>query len=239
MQLAVIIPTLNEADNIGLLLDQVMAADSRLHAVVIDDGSVDGTLAAIEGAQAKHSQGNEPRIHLIARGKKLGYASAVQDGIRYALQNGAERVIQMDADFSHDPAHLPEIIAKGERYDLVIGSRYVAGGGTRNWGLDRVLLSGTANLLVRSLLRVPARDCTSGYRSWNRELIDRAQLLTLQAHGYAFLFAGLSRSHRLGASVHEIPIIFVDRQHGKSKMSKKIILEAMVILFKMWLGLVK
>ena len=234
MQMAVVVPTLNERDNIPKLLDGIMAADARLYAIVVDDGSSDGTDKAVEEKIQEYSG----RIHLIERGKKMGYASAVQDGMRLALKSGAIRVLQMDADFSHNPERLPALIEKSEKedLDLVIGSRYIPGGGTENWGIDRKVLSGGANLLVRTLLGLKVRDCTGGFRCWKRELIERAGVLDLKVEGYAFLFITMDRCTRLGAKVGEVPIIFVDRQYGKSKMSRRIIFEAMRVLFRLWLN---
>ena len=239
IEIAVVVPTLNEAENISQLRDGIMAADARLHAIVVDDGSSDGTDKAVEAKAAEYSDAHgASRIHLIERGKKMGYASAIQDGMRFALKNGATRVLQMDADFSHNPQRLPALIAASETedLDLVIGSRYIPGGGTENWGLDRKILSGGANLLVRTLLGLKTRDCTGGFRCWKRELIEKAGVLDLKIEGYAFLFITMDRCTRLKSKVGEVPIIFVDRQFGKSKMSRRIILEAMRVLFKLWLG---
>ena len=231
MELAVVIPTLNESGNIARLLNEVMAADSRLHAIVVDDGSRDGTEEIVHDRQREYSG----RIHLIERGKKMGYASAVQDGMRLALKSGARLILQMDADFSHNPQRIPALIEKSEteNFDLVIGSRYIPGGGTENWGIDRKILSGGANLLVRNLLRLKTRDCTGGFRCWKRELIERADVLDLKIEGYAFLFIAMDRCARLNAKIGEVPIIFADRQHGKSKMSRRIIFEAMRVLFRL------
>jgi dolichol-phosphate mannosyltransferase len=175
-------------------------------------------------------------VHLIERGKKMGYASAVQDGMRFAMQRGAQFILQMDADFSHDPKYLPQIIEKSRNCDLVIGSRYIPGGGTRNWGVDRKILSGGANLLARTLLNLPARDCTGGFRCWRRELIENSRVLDVRVEGYAFLFVTLDRVRNCGATIGEVPIIFVDRQYGKSKMSRRIIQEAVRVLFRLWWG---
>lgn len=238
MELAVVVPTLNEKGNIAKLLDGIMAADARLHAIVVDDGSSDGTDTAVKEKEAEYRNADgSPRIYLIERGKKMGYASAVQDGMRLAMKHGATRILQMDADFSHNPERLPALIKKSEDddMDLVIGSRYVPGGGTENWGIDRKILSGGANLLVRSLLGLKVRDCTGGFRCWKRELIEKANVLDLKVEGYAFLFITMDRCARLGAKVGEVPIIFVDRQYGKSKMSRRIIFEAMRILLGLWL----
>lgn len=234
MEMAVIVPTLNERGNISDLLDGIMQADARLHAIIVDDGSADGTGAAVEEKAKEYSN----RIHLIERGKKMGYASAVQDGMRFAMERGATRVLQMDADFSHNPQRLPALINKSENedLDLVIGSRYIPGGGTENWGIDRKILSGGANLLVRTLLGLKIRDCTGGFRCWKRELIERAGVLNLKVEGYAFLFITMDRCTQLKAKVGEVPIIFVDRQYGKSKMNRRIIFEAMRVLFKLWIS---
>lgn len=236
-ELAVVVPTLNESGNIARLLDGIMAADARLHAIVVDDGSRDGTDKLVRQKQQEYSG----RIHLIERGRKMGYASAVQDGMRHALKNGARLILQMDADFSHNPQRLPALIEKSENenFDLVIGSRYIPGGGTENWGLDRKVLSGGANLLVRKLLKLKTRDCTGGFRCWKRELIERAGVLDLRVEGYAFLFITMDRCARLNAKIGEVPIIFADRQHGKSKMSRRIILEAVHVLFNLWLARLK
>jgi dolichol-phosphate mannosyltransferase len=235
MEMAVVVPTLNEGENIAKLLDGIMQADARLHAVIVDDGSADETEAAVQQKTREYSSGDTSRIHFIQRGRKLGYASAVQDGMRFALRSGATRILQMDADFSHNPQRLSALIAKSENedLDLVIGSRYVTGGGTENWGWDRKILSGGANLLVRTMLGLKVRDCTGGFRCWKRELIERAGVLDLKVEGYAFLFITMDRCVRLKAKVGEVPIIFVDRQFGKSKMSRRIIFEAMRVLFRL------
>ncbi|HEX8550466.1 MAG TPA: polyprenol monophosphomannose synthase [Abditibacteriaceae bacterium] len=224
MEYAVVIPTLNEGQNIGPLLDAVLAVDARLHAIVVDDGSRDGT---IEAVQQRESTG---RVQLIARGKKMGYASAVQDGMRLALKDGANWILQMDADWSHDPKYLPAILAKSASCDLVIGSRYIPGGGTQNWGIDRKVLSAGANALARTILRLPIRDTTGGFRCWRRDLLEKARVLEVDVQGYAFLFVTADRCRRIKARFGEVPIIFVDRQYGKSKMSRAVIFEAVRVL---------
>lgn len=227
MEIGVVIPTLNERQNIEPLLTQILAADERLQPIIIDDGSADGTAEAVKAMAAERGDG---RIHLIERGRKLGFASALQDGMRYALKHDARLILQMDADFSHDPKYLPQILELSKTRDLVIGSRYVPGGGTENWGLDRKFLSGGANLMARLLLGLPVRDSTAGYRCWHRELLEKAGVLDLQLQGYAFQFVAIDRCRRVGATFGEVPIIFVDRQYGKSKMSRSIVIEAMRVL---------
>jgi dolichol-phosphate mannosyltransferase len=201
----------------------------------VDDGSADGTAELVQQIAARGPV-DEGEVHLIERGRKKGYASAVQDGMRYALERGAKLILQMDADFSHDPKYLPAILEKSRDCDLVIGSRYIKGGGTANWGLDRKLLSGGANLLARTLLGLPTRDCTGGFRCWKRALIERSGVLDVRVEGYSFLFLTLDRCRNVRAKIGEVPIIFADRQFGQSKMSRRIILEAVRVLLHLWLA---
>jgi dolichol-phosphate mannosyltransferase len=235
MEMAVVVPTLNERENIQPLVQGILASDPRLHVIIVDDGSADGTAQWVRDFAASDTP-DAARAHLIDRGRKLGYASAVQDGMRLALKNGARWILQMDADFSHDPKYLPAILKKmaSDEFDLVIGSRYVPGGGTRNWGINRKIISGGANALARALLELPAHDCTAGFRCWKRELIEKSGVLDVKVQGYAFLFMTLHRCARLGAKVGEVPIIFVDRQYGKSKMSRRIVVEAVRVLWRLW-----
>lgn len=234
MQIAVVIPTLNEASNIEPLLEGIFAAHPSIHVIIVDDGSTDGTESEVSRCAKKYFCDGVSKVHLIERGRKKGYASAVQDGMRLALQEGATHVVQMDADLSHNPAHLPAILDKIETCDLVLGSRYIPGGGTRNWGWDRKVLSAGANGLVRLLLGIKSRDCTGGFRCWRREWIEKCGILDLKVEGYAFLFIALERCHRAGATIGEVPIIFNDREHGKSKMSRKIIVESIKVLLGLW-----
>lgn len=239
IECAVVVPTLNESANIERLLDGILAADTRLVAIVVDDGSRDGTdQIVLERAEAERKNGRE-RVFLIERGRKMGYASAVQDGMRLAIGKGARLILQMDADFSHDPEYLPALLQKSESCDLVVGSRYVPGGGTRNWGIERKILSATANALARTMLTLPVRDCTGGFRCWHRELIERAGVLDVRIEGYAFLFVTMDRVRQIGARVGEVPIIFADREHGKSKMSRRIVFEAVCVLANLWLKRVR
>lgn len=234
MDIAVVIPTLNEADNLNPLLEGIFKSHPDIHVIIVDDGSTDGTDRLTQELAQKYLCADGTQVHLIERGCKMGYASAVQDGMRLALKEGAQFILQMDADLSHDPAYLPALLEKSKSCDLVLGSRYVPGGGTRNWGWDRKILSGGANRLVRLLLGVSMRDCTGGFRCWRREWIEKSGILQLPVEGYAFLFIALDRCYHAGANIGEVPIIFNDRQAGKSKMSRKIVVEAMRFLFKLW-----
>ncbi len=237
---AVVVPTLNERDNIASLLESITAIDDELHVIVVDDGSADGTPEYVReistnGDGQYLDAGGQNRVHLVERGRKMGYASAVQNGMRYAIEHGAELILQMDADFSHHPRYLPQILAKSQDCDLVVGSRYIRGGGTKHWGLERKILSGGANKLARTLLGLKTRDCTGGFRCWKRELIERAGILDVQVEGYAFLFLTLDRCRKVDAKIGEVPIIFADRTAGESKMSRSIVLEAVKVLGSLWL----
>lgn len=235
MEMAVVVPTLNEQGNIEALIDGILAADERLHVIVVDDGSTDGTTETVEQISRAQAASGAGRVHLIARGRKMGYASAVQDGMACALDHGARLVLQMDADFSHDPSYLPALLAQSEENELVIGSRYVRGGGTRDWSLKRRLLSRGANTLARALLRLPLHDCTGGFRCWHADLIARCGVLDSRVQGYSFLFMTLDRCRRSGARIGEVPIVFTERRFGQSKMNGAIIREAVGVLFRLWL----
>lgn len=234
------IPTYNEADNIETLIGAVFSAvpDSRL--IVVDDNSPDGT-AEIVARIAK----NDTRLHLIRREGKLGYASAVLTGLRHALAQGAEWLGHMDADFSHDPKVLPELVgALQAGADMTLGSRYVQGGSVEGWSLWRKVLSKTANMLVQTLLYLPVQDCTSGFRIYRREALQRLSLERLKVEGYGFLYLSTALAVWNGFHIAEVPIMFVDRRQGKSKLSRRIILEAAIALTKVfvwrhtgrWLG---
>ena len=149
----------------------------------------------------------------------MGYASAVQNGMRFAIEHGAELILQMDADFSHHPRYLPQILAKSATCDLVVGSRYIRGGGTKHWGLERKLLSGGANMLARTLLGLRTRDCTGGFRCWKRELIERAGILDVQVEGYAFLFFTLDRCRNVQRA-HRRSADYFRRSHGGRKQNE-------------------
>ncbi len=206
----VVIPTYNEAENIERLITSIHNAWRELRIVVVDDGSPDGTgdlAAAIEG------------VHVIRRAGKLGLGTAYVAGFRYALEQGYARIGGMDADFSHDPAVLPALFSLLDDHDVGIGSRYIPGGGTRNWGFHRRFLSRSANAFARFMLGFSAHDVTSGYRCYRRDVLETIDLDALASHGYSFLVELLYRCVQNGFSVGETPIIFEDRALGASKMS--------------------
>ncbi len=223
------IATYNERENVRDLLAQIFEQAPAAHVIVTDDNSPDGTGQLLDELAAA-----EPRLTVIHRQGKLGYASAHIAAMKRALQDGAEQLIQMDADFSHDPVHLPQIIAALADHDLVIGSRWVSGGGTRNWGLSRIILSRWASFYARTLLGLQIRDCTSGYRGYRRDILQRIGLLEAESEGYSFLVEGLFRTVQAGGSVTEVPIIFVERRYGKSKLSRRIILESAILCLRLW-----
>lgn len=217
----VITATYNERENVAELHKRLRAAMPGAHLVVVDDNSPDGTADAVrELAQS------DTGVHLIARPGKLGYASAHQDGMRYALDAGAGIVVTIDADLSHDPAVIPAMVEALDAHDLVIGSRYVPGGGFAGVGFGRRVLSRFANVYVRLILGLSPRECTSGFRAYRAAIIERAGILDPGPEGYVFLTEAVWRCARAGASIGEVPITYTVREHGKSKMSLGVIAEA-------------
>ncbi|NTV65054.1 MAG: polyprenol monophosphomannose synthase [Oscillochloris sp.] len=229
----VIIPTYNEADNIGQLIPQILA-NPRCRVLVVDDGSPDGT-----GAIVAQIAREEPRVGLLARPGKLGLGTAYIAGFKRALAEGAQLIIEMDADFSHDPRYLPDLIeAASSRYDLVIGSRYVRGGGTADWGVGRKVISRGGNVYAGVILGLPVADSTGGYRCYRRGVLETINLDAVRSNGYAFQVEMVYRARRVGARIGEIPIIFPDRRVGKSKMSRRIFFEALINVWRLRLGLI-
>ncbi|WP_029215280.1 polyprenol monophosphomannose synthase [Kallotenue papyrolyticum] len=227
----VIVPTYNEAENINNLLPQILD-DTRLSVLVVDDGSPDGT-GQLVATQAAHN----PRIHLIQRSGKQGLGTAYIAGFRYALERGAQYIFEMDADFSHDPRYLPDLLHAAETtYDLVIGSRYIPGGGTTDWGLLRQLISRGGNLYARLILGLPLADMTGGFRCYRRRALEAIALERIRSNGYAFQIEMAYRVHQAGLRVGEIPIIFPDRRVGASKMNRHIVVEALINVVRLRLG---
>lgn len=209
---AVLIPTYNEAENIARIVAAVRAADPAIDIIVIDDGSPDGTGQIAESL---------PGVRVIHRAGKQGLGAAYIHGFAVALAEGYEALAQMDADFSHPPAVLPVMFERLSESDVCIGSRYVHGGGTENWGYHRKLLSGSANRIARWFLGLRGNDVTSGFRAYRREALEAIDLPTVQSQGYAFQVELQFRCERRGFRVTEVPIVFLDRAAGTSKMSLK------------------
>ena len=228
-ELLIIVATYNESENIPTLISQVRSLSLPAHILVVDDNSPDGTGELVEQI-AEETPGCIRARH---RAGKLGYASALREGLAMGLEDGYNIIMTMDADLSHDPARIPELYAATHDYDVVVGSRYVPGGGTANWPLYRRILSRSASLLARLLTGLRTHDCTGGFRAYRSHIITQADLLTSNTEGYSFLVETLFKCQRAGASITEVPIIFADRRRGQSKISKRIIFEAAWVLLKL------
>jgi dolichol-phosphate mannosyltransferase len=230
----VVIPTYNERDNISGLLSQVLAA-TECDVVVVDDDSPDGTAAVVGQLAAA-----DPRVHLVNHRPKLGIGPAYKEGFRAALALEPEFIVQMDADFSHPPAMLPEFLRLAKDNDLVLGSRYLNGITVVNWPMDRLLLSYFGNAYVRLVTGMAVRDATGGFKCWRRAALAAIQPDRVRSNGYSFQIETTYRSWTRGLRIREVPIIFMDRERGESKMSKRIGLEALWIVWWLklahWLG---
>jgi dolichol-phosphate mannosyltransferase len=218
----VVLPTYNEAENleriVGAVLDHLPASSKIL---IVDDNSPDGT-----GEIAARLAESSESISVLHRERKEGLGPAYLAGFRVALSSGADLIIEMDADFSHDPAYLPELIAAAENADLVIGSRYVDGGGVEDWGPLRRFISRGGSAYARMALGLPIRDLTGGFKCFRREVLEAIGLESIEARGYAFQVETTYRAIKSGFRVVEMPIVFRDRREGSSKMSKSIVAEA-------------
>ncbi|MBL7190778.1 polyprenol monophosphomannose synthase [bacterium] len=228
MKTLIIIPTYNERENIGALIPRILEQTDEVDVLVVDDNSPDGT-----GKIAAEISEKEPRVFLLQRPGKRGFGSAYCDGFRYALENGYDAVMEMDADFSHDPKEIPNFLKAAEDADLVQGSRYLNGVNVINWPLYRLLLSYFANLYTRIITGLNTKDSTGGFRLIRREALKSVDLRGIKSNGYSFQIELLYKIWLKGFKVVEIPIIFVDRVKGKSKMSKRIIYEAMFMVWKL------
>ncbi len=220
----VIIPTYDEADNILAVLEQVMGLPGDLNALIIDDGSPDGTADRVREEQARHPG----RLHLIERAGKLGLGTAYIRGFRYAIEHGYDYVCEMDADLSHNPADLPRLIepvAAGTA-DLAVGSRYIEGVRVMNWPLSRLVLSYGAGVYTRAITRLPIQDVTAGFKCFHRRVLEALDLDRVKSNGYSFQIEMTYRAWRRGFRIQEVPIVFTERTEGQSKMSKAIVREA-------------
>jgi dolichol-phosphate mannosyltransferase len=221
--IVVCLPTYNERENLEAMvsaLGEVLPEDGRI--LVIDDNSPDGT-----GEIADRLAAERADVDVLHRSRKDGLGPAYLAGFAWALEQGADLVLEMDCDFSHDPGDVPRLLAAAEEADLVLGSRYVAGGGTRNWNLLRRMISRGGSLYAQVLLGVRIRDLTGGFKCYRRAVLETIDLDAIDSKGYAFQIETTYRALRAGLRVVEVPIVFVDREAGGSKMSKSIVLEAM------------
>lgn len=228
MRPLVLIPTYNERDNLRPLVAALMAI-AGLKVLVVDDNSPDGT--ADEGeALANASDG---RVSVMRRAGPRGFGRSYVDGMKAALRTDATHICQIDADLSHDPAALPQLLTAATAADLVIGSRYVPGGELRNWPAHRLVLSRFANWYIRAITRLPVRDCTSGFRCWTRGLLARMPLDRIVSNGYAFQVETAWEAHAAGGRIVEVPITFIERREGQSKMSGRVIAESVVLPWRL------
>ena len=227
----IVVPTYNEAENIGSLIPAILESTKGfdVRVLVVDDDSTDGTARLVTEIAAA-----ETRVKLLSRRGKLGLGTAYVAGFRYAMENGFALVVSMDADFSHSPSHLPALIEASAGAGVVVGSRYIKGGGVSNWPVHRKILSRVANALAHALLRVHARDCTSGYRAYRREILEQVDFNDIHSDGYSFLIELLTLCERRGVAVRETPIHFVDRRGGVSKISKIEIFKALATLWRLF-----
>jgi dolichol-phosphate mannosyltransferase len=224
----VVIPTFNERENIGVLIPQVLAQDPEVEVLVVDDHSPDGTGAVV--AKLAREDG---RVHLLEREYRDGLGPAYRDGFTWVLERDADVIVQMDADFSHAPAMLPRFFEEITGCDLVLGSRYLGGITVVNWPIERLLISYFGNAYVRRVTGLPIRDATGGFKCWSRAALENIGLSRVRSNGYAFQIEMTYRAWRRGLRVREIPIIFMDRTVGDSKMTLRISMEALWIAW--WL----
>lgn len=225
----VIIPTYNEADNIGQVMELVLAQSPPISILVVDDNSSDGTAELVRSKMEEHPG----RIHLIERSGKLGLGTAYLRGFRYALSRDFPYICEMDADLSHDPDDLPRLIesVRADDVDLAIGSRYVEGVRVINWPLSRLVLSYSAGIYTRTITRLPILDVTAGFKCFHRKVLEALPLNRVNSDGYAFQVEMHYRTWRAGFCIKEIPVIFTERTEGESKMRREIVVEA---AFKVW-----
>ncbi len=231
MMAMVVIPTYNERDNIGRLIPEILKQDPGIRILVVDDNSPDGTGPLLESMAAA-----DPRIHLLHRSGKLGLGSAYREGFRYALEQGADYIVEMDADFSHDPTILPLFFRLMDEYDVVIGSRYLNGVSVVNWPIRRLILSYCASVYTRIVTGLQLHDCTSGFKCFRRAVLETIELGAVRSDGYSFQIEMNYRCMEHGFRLGEAPIIFIDRHAGSSKMSKRIVREAIFMVWKLKLG---
>lgn len=225
MRTLVVVPTYNEIENIEALVRGVLVHPVDL--LVVDDGSPDGTGQLVERLRPEYGK----KLSILHRAGKQGLGTAYVAGLRWGLDQGYECLIELDADFSHDPAYLPTMMERLKTHDFVIGSRYTPGGGTKNWGLGRKILSRGGSLYSRLILGVSIGDFTGGFNGWHRKVLEAVKMETLRSDGYSFQIELKYRAAKKGFTFCEFPIVFVDRKVGQSKMNKRIVLEA---LLRVW-----
>lgn len=234
MKTLVIIPTFNEKDNIREIISAIRDVHSNLYLLFIDDASPDGTAAEISRFIKR-----DRNIKLIKREGKFGLGTAYVTGFKYAIKHKYDYIFEMDADFSHDPKYIPCFLEKIKKYDLVIGSRYLKGISVVNWPISRLILSKFASFYARTVTGLKLTDCTSGFKCYKRKVLESIDLDTIHSDGYAFQIEMHYKAWKNGFKLKEIPIIFVDRHAGTSKLSNNIIWEAVLVVWKLRLGILK
>jgi dolichol-phosphate mannosyltransferase len=227
-KILIIIPTYNELENLPKLIPAVLSKNQKIDILIIDDNSPDGTADYViaEG-------NNNPRIKLIKREAKMGLGTAYITGFKYALENNYDYIFEMDADFSHNPKMIPKILKEMNNFDLVLGSRYKEGVNVVNWPLSRLILSLFANMYTRLITGLPVHDATGGFKCFKKEVLQSINLDQVKSNGYAFQIEMTFKAWKKGFSIKEISIVFVDRVKGTSKMSKKIVREAIFMVWKL------
>ena len=228
MKTLIISPTYNEVKNIQSLVEQIFKLDPSYHLLIIDDNSPDGTAGKVKELQSVFDN-----LHLEERPNKAGLGTAYKFGFNWALKNGYDAVVQMDADLSHDPNDVPRLISQLKHHDLIIGSRYVEGVSVVNWPIRRLILSYGANIYSSFITGMPINDGTGGFKAWSSSILQRIELKKVKSQGYSFQIEMNFRAWRLGARIKEEPIIFVDRTIGESKMSKTIMYEAIWMVWRL------
>lgn len=227
-KILVVIPTYNESENIARLVPLVLTQAEGVEVLIVDDGSPDGTGKLVRDMSAK-----DARVHLLERESKMGLGTAYVAGFTYALAQGYEYVFEMDADFSHSPAEIPNFLTAVKDADLVIGSRYTNGVRVLNWPIKRLLLSYSANIWTRFMTGIPLNDATGGFKCYRIDVLKAINLSRITSNGYAFQIEMSYKAWRKGFRLVEIPIVFLDRHAGKSKMSKQIVYEAFFMVWKL------
>jgi dolichol-phosphate mannosyltransferase len=229
LRVLVIVPTYNERDNLPILIDAVFAVLDKAHVLVVDDASPDGTGHIVDEIVAR-----DARVHVLHRKAKLGLGTAYIEGFKLALERGYDVVVEMDADMSHDPRYLPDLIgAIQEGADVAVGSRNIPQGGVQGWGLGRQLLSKGGSLYSRLILGVDIRDLTTGYKAFSRRALEIIGVDEIRSNGYSFQIETTYRALCWGLHVVEVPIVFVDRRVGRSKMSRRVFVEAVGMVWKL------
>ncbi len=228
MNATVVIATYNERENLGRLVSAILERPGY-SIIVVDDNSPDGTGALADELAARHAN----RVIVVHRTGPRGLGRSLVAGLQRALDTGADLIFQMDADFSHDPKYLPDMAAAASDADVVLGSRYLHGVSVVNWPLHRIILSTVANRYIRAITGLEVSDCTTGFRCWRREALARIPLDGLISDGYAFLIEQLHLARRIGCRVREVPIVFVERREGSSKLSSGVLLESAIVPWRL------